>query len=485
VVEIQAGGSGETMDAILNGEAQPVLWSPASRIWLPLANDEWQQRTGSALVDESACEDLVLSPVVIMMWESVATALGYPNKQIGWADIANLSVNGWGADQAYLPRFRFGHTHPDYSNSGLQTIVAMAYAAMNKQRGLTEDDVRRASTVEFIHDVESSVAHYGSSTGFFGNAMIARGPQYLSAAVVYENIVVDSYRTNRSAEKLVAIYPREGTFLSDHPGCIIEANWVSDEQREAAQMYRDYLLATAQQQAALQYGFRPADPNIAFDSVISVDRGADPTQPQNTLAVPSAATIRAVHEVWEQQKRQVNLTLLIDISGSMQGDRIVNARNGAVEFVNQLADTDTLTLIAFDDEAFTVFQDLEVGSNRDEITRSIQQLQIDGGTALYDSIHYAVNTMTIDPQRINAVVVLTDGEDQDSRTFTSPDMLMQSINGAEGRGQDVSIFTIGYEPPSTDLERVLQRIAAQGRGDYRKGTAENISTIYRDISTFF
>jgi Ca-activated chloride channel family protein len=43
--------------------------------------------------------------------------------------------------------------------------------------------------------------------------MLARGPSYLSAAVLYENSVVESHtRSNPSGMPLVAIYPREARF---------------------------------------------------------------------------------------------------------------------------------------------------------------------------------------------------------------------------------------------------------------------------------
>src|SRR5262249_22018484 len=194
-VEAKPYGSGESMDNILSGADQPTLWSPASGIWVPLLNDGWNQKQGKDLITEQ-CKNVVLSPVVIMMWKPMAEALGWPQKDIGWADIAKLatSANGW-ADfgKPQLGRFRFGHTHPDYSNSGLQTIIAMAYAATGKQRGLSVTDVQDPATGKFLNDLESSIAHYGSSTGFFGDAMISRGAAYLSAAVVYESVVVSSY----------------------------------------------------------------------------------------------------------------------------------------------------------------------------------------------------------------------------------------------------------------------------------------------------
>ncbi len=69
-------GSTDSMNQILNGTIQPTVWSPASRILLPVANDEWGRRNnGVTLVDENA-PLLVLSPVVIAMRKPMAEALG-------------------------------------------------------------------------------------------------------------------------------------------------------------------------------------------------------------------------------------------------------------------------------------------------------------------------------------------------------------------------------------------------------------------------
>jgi len=68
-----------------------------------------------------------------------------------------------------------------------------------------------------VAGIENSVVHYGSSTGFFGRKMFANGPQYLSAAVLYESTVVESYAEQNMPFPVVAIYPKEGTFLERPP----------------------------------------------------------------------------------------------------------------------------------------------------------------------------------------------------------------------------------------------------------------------------
>lgn len=494
VVEPVPAGSVESGMDIVEGRTQPALWSPASRLTLPVVNEANLSAKGKPLVDEGECRDLVISPTVIGMWQPMAEALGYPEQAIGWADLLKLAVspNGW-ADygKPQWGRFRFGHTHPDFSNSGLQSIVAIAYAAAGKQRGLTPEDIAKPDVQQFMREIESAVAHYGRSTGFFGNAMAQRGTAYLSAAVLYENVIIennsDPVKRNRLEFPFVAIYPKEGTLLTDHPACIPDMPYMTAELREAAELYRKFLLEEAQQRRALEFGFRPADPSIPLTEPFTPQNGVDPRQPQTTLAVPSAATIRAIRELWVQQKRPVNLTLVFDVSGSMrERNRMENARNGAVAFVDQLRDADRLTLIAFDDKQTVIFDNLLVGENRERMKREILSLMPSGGTALFDSIAFAIERQQARLSRdtINALVVMTDGEDTNSTRFRDATQLMDRFGMTAESEVDISIFTVGYDLNEAGL-RPLRIIAERGRGAFYEGKLENIRDIYLEISTFF
>jgi len=97
------------------------------------------------------------------------------------------------------------------NDSGLISLFAEVYAASGKTAGLTLPDVQKPHTGDFLEGIEHSVVHYGSSTGFFGRKMFAAGPQYLSAAVLYENMVIESYSQSNLPFPVVAIYPKEGT----------------------------------------------------------------------------------------------------------------------------------------------------------------------------------------------------------------------------------------------------------------------------------
>ncbi len=292
VVQATPMGSIESVNGIISGELQPVVWSPASSIYLPVANAEWRRGHADDLVTGNP-KDLVLSPVVIAMWKPMAEALGWPSKALGWADIAALATSPEGWDAYGYPEwgsFKFGHTHPNYSNSGIVSIIAEAYSGAKKQHDLTLSDLQDESLKTFMADVEKSVIHYGTSTGFFAERMFERGPSYLSAAVMYENLIVaqENKRLNGSSSQLpvVAIYPKEGTFWSNHPFVILNAPWVTAEQKEGAEDFQNFLLDRPQQLKAIELGFRPADPSIPLTSPLDAQHGVDVNQPQTVLESP-------------------------------------------------------------------------------------------------------------------------------------------------------------------------------------------------------
>src|SRR5271157_4250485 len=382
-------GSGECIDEVLNGSRQPHLISPASGAFIKLGNAQSQTNTGRELI--ASTENLVLSPVVIAMWKPMAEAIGWGKKPIGWSEILALasSQKGW---QAYgypqWGQFKFGHTHPQYSNSGLISLFAEVYAATGKTAGLTVADVDKPRTAEFVQGIERSVVHYGSSTGFFGRKMFASGPQYLSAAVLYENMVIESYDSgDKLAFPVVAIYPKEGTFWSDHPVGVVEREWVTPAHREAAKVYIQYLLGRPQQERALTYGFRPGAVDVPLAEPIDQAHGVDPKEPKTTLEVPPVPVIDAILKLFEQKKKAANVVLVLDTSGSMNDDRkIQNAREGAKQLVNLLSPEDRLSLVPFSTHINWANTDVPISTGRDSLLHTIDSLYAEGATSLYDAI---------------------------------------------------------------------------------------------------
>lgn len=203
-------------------------------------------------------EPLVLSPVVIAGWKSLVE-----NYNIySFRDLYQL---------AKTTEFKFGHPDPRDSNGGTMAVaLEFAEAARKKPEELSIDDFKDEYVLEFVSTLESKAVYYGKSTGFFGRWAAENGPSAISFFSVYENVVLDnSLKAERKwGEPLVAIYPKDGTLLSDHPFVILNAPWVEPWQKEVAEQYLFFLLREENQHKAQQYGFRPANLDVPLNTTI-------------------------------------------------------------------------------------------------------------------------------------------------------------------------------------------------------------------------
>jgi Ca-activated chloride channel family protein len=491
LVEATPMGSIESARAIVEGQLEPTVWSPASSIYIPLANAEWRSHEHTEDLVVGTPPDLVLSPVVIALWRPMAEALGWPERQLGWADIASLATSeeGWSAyGYPEWGAFQFGHTHPNYSNSGIVSVIAEAYAGSGKQRGLTLEDLNRQDVIDFMADVESSVIHYGSSTGFFAERMFERGPSYLSAAVMYENLVVAQEGKRIAGESVqapvVAIYPSEGTFWSNHPYAILNAPWVTPEKRSAAEDFQAFLLDRPQQLKAIELGFRPADPDIPLAAPLDPEHGVDVAQPQTVLEIPSAEVIARIQELWQTEaKKPVDLMVVMDVSGSMEGAKLASARSSLLQFIDLLDDRDRLQITLFSKEIMPLTPLSPLGEKREEVRRRVSGIVAQEDTRLYGAVAQAYDELLTqgDPRHIRAMVVLSDGANTvDDVTL---EQLLQQVGRSSEAGTAPKVFTIAF---GSNADRdVLQAIAEVTGGRVYTGNPQTIREVYSEIATFF
>jgi Ca-activated chloride channel family protein len=478
-IDARSFGSGEAQAAILNGTFKAHVYSPASTAYLALLDRDRAKHLAPT------SEPLVLSPIVIAMWKPMAEALGWPGKDIGWADVVKVAKDprGWAAfGHPEWGAFKLGHTHPEFSNSGLLSILAEAFAAAKKKRGLTRADVESPATRDYLTSIEGAIVHYGKSTGLFTDQMIAHGPGYMSAAVTYENLVIESY-AHQAQFPLVAVYPVEGTFWSDHPYAILDAEWVGADERAAGQQLLAFLKSKPQQEAAQALGFRPADRTIPTGPPLDAAHGVDPQQPSTTLEVPSSEVLGALLGVWRELKKTADVIIVFDRSGSMNGNPLDEAKAGAKAFVNGLGDRDSLSILFFDNNVPLPQPPQPLQGARDKLLAQIDGVVADGGTSLYDAIAETYVMMLdrakSDPTKIHAIVVMTDGKDESS-TRTTLDRLNTILASDTA---PVKIFTIAYGEAADPA--VLDSIASAAQGTSVKGSAETIVQIYQDLSAFF
>ena len=475
-----------------NGEP-PVIWSPASSGWAGIVN----ARAGREMAPPGT--PFMLTPLVIAMPKPMAEALGWPATQLGFKDLLPLAQNpeGWGAvGHPEWGPFRLGKTNPNFSTSGLNFTIAEYYAAVGKTQGLTMEDLARPAAVDFARQIESSVVHYGDITMTFLNnwfAADARGTAltYASVVAVEEKSVIDYNKGNPDGvlspgetarvprDPLVAIYPSEGTLYSDSPFIVLDAPWVDADEKAAAALFEDFVQQPDNQRTVLQYGFRPNNPTVPLADPIVEANGVDPAQPTATLEVPAPEVLIGILDSWAELRKDARVLLVLDISGSM-GEIVTDdgktrldlAQQAAVGALDQFKASDDVGLWAFstdlggpDPNVRQLVPIGQIGTNKADIARAIEGQFPTNGTPLYEVTEQAYTTMldSYDPAKINAIVLLTDGQnddgapDDDNQQFQ--DLIARLQQGSEGSSsQPVRLFTISY---GDDADQLTLRAISQ------------------------
>ncbi|MCA9901720.1 MAG: VWA domain-containing protein, partial [Anaerolineales bacterium] len=183
--------------------------------------------------------------------------------------------------------------------------------------------------------------------------------------------------------------------------------------------------------------------------------------------------------LWQEARKDVNLVMLLDTSGSMRGSKMSTMQAAAMQFVSQMGDDDYISVIAFSTEPELIIQHVQVGENRDKIINAISDLNAVGDTTLFDAIGdgAALLTETSLPSTANAMVVLTDGQDTRSYRFNSATAMQ------EATANNATVFTIAYGGDAD--EQTLEQLAIQANGNFFIGDEASIAAIYEEMSAAF
>ena len=480
-VSMKAMNSGDAQNAIARGRLQPDVWSPAGSFWGRLLNLRADQ---PFVANENP--SIVRTPLVIAMWEPMARALGYPRKPVAFKDIVTLATDpqGWASvGKPNFGRFKYVHTNPDSSTSGAEAVTGSYYSVVGKKEGLTNADVAKAAPE--VKDLERSVVHYGDSTLFIEDQLCKGGLAYASAVAMEETTVIDFNRRRCSNTKLVSLYPQEGSFFSDSPYIVLNADWVTPADRQAAAAFQRFLAREVDADLAGRYGFRPGDSEGKPAGLVTAANGADPAQPRRELSLPEPPVLNRVLTTWRRDRKPARVMLVLDNSGSMQDeDKLVHAKQGLLAFFRQVAPQDEIGLTKFSAKVTQLVAPAPFAGNRDALTRAVNGIIPEDDTAVYDATVDAVDAIKAkaDAEHINAVVVLTDGADTTS-SVSSQQVLDRLSQEGKAESNAVRVFTIAYGSDAKASE--MQRFAEASGGKAFTASTADIEQVYRSISSFF
>lgn len=469
----------------------PVLWSPASSAWGAVLNERLSLAGGQPMTGDF--QRIMLTPLVLAMPRPMAEALGWPEAEIGWSDVLALSQDpdGWGAfGHPEWGPFRLGKTNPNFSTSGLSATVAIYYAATGKQSGLTAADLSSPEVSEFVRGVEAATVHYGDTTLTFLENMLredlAGRPLSYASAVAVEEVSVIAYNRGDPADTgaenptppnvpLVAVYPTEGTLFSDNPAFVLDAPWVDEIDRQAAQQFADFIVNPDNQAQVLEFGFRPGNPAVPLGAPISAENGLNPSEPETELEVPEPAVLASLIDSWETYRKTARVIMLLDVSGSMSDlggegfSKLDLAKQAVLATLDQFKPEDELGLWIFsteldgDRDYLEIVAPAPLSGVETQIREAVAGLVPGGGTGLYDSTAAAVTAVRdgYDPTKINAVLLLTDGMCDDNGDGCNIQPLLTLLRSNER--DPVRVFAVAYgsEADPGELREIAE--ASQAR----------------------
>jgi Ca-activated chloride channel family protein len=487
--DMSALSSGSMKNELADGmQDPPDVWLPTSSMWLRLLEHEGH---GNLFAPDSPPRSIATSTLVIAMPQPAADALEARGVRLDtWANVLTLAQKGWAAyGKPEWRDFILGRDNAESSTSGLAATVATYLAASGGD--ITLERLGSSDVVAFAHDIESSVLRYGDEAVRFMQEIYDAEQQKdpatyrpeVDALVVQEQM---AYLYNRGAPggeptklaqnvrpryPLRVLHPTDGTLALDHPFVVLGSP--SPDRRAVAENFYEFLTEGEQQARFAEAGFRMRDDPGRQTAQLEQTLGAQ-AQALKFVEIPDAELLAAMQDSWDQVRRKARVLVVVDVSGSMND--IVDDPEGpdptklqklipAVQEcgLDFLDDTDEVGLWTFSsDPAYTeVMPVSRLGDVRDELKARIQGLTATGNTALYEVTDKASEMMaqTWDPERINAIVLLSDGQN----TEPYPGGAQALLDELDSPEQEISvrIFTVPYghaENADVDTLAAIARI---------------------------
>jgi ABC-type molybdate transport system substrate-binding protein len=314
-IDLEKMGSWEINAAVLDGTRQPDIISPASTLQIAALQDTSSVKFGHPLVNPAnteTCRSVVKTPLVLVAWKERADVLwGQQPGASLWKDVHDALVNPQGWASLNHPEWgyvKFGHTDPLKSNSGFMTILLMTYGYYNKTAKLSASDILSNSDYqEWFLETESSIGQFEYSTGPLMEKMIAYGPSTFDFVSVYEATAMEQAANAAGRYGELRIYYPSNIVWSDHPFCVLNADWVTPQKTKAATMFIDFLTSKdAQQLALMKYGFRPVDASIKLEQAGSpFDRYAangflSDLSSLHEVEIPAGNVLNTLRDFWSR-----------------------------------------------------------------------------------------------------------------------------------------------------------------------------------------
>jgi Ca-activated chloride channel homolog len=466
-IKLNYSGTLEAVERLSSGEPTDAAWLASNRYALlnPGVKDKVLQS-----------ERTMITPVVLGVKRSKALELGWISKdgalntKVTWKDIAQAAEKG---------RFSFGMTSPSASNTGFSGLMGLAAALAGKGDALEVADINATQLTSFF----KAQALTAGSSGWLADAYVKEQGR-IDGMINYGSVIHALNAGGTLTEPLAIIYPQDGILSADYPLMLTNAAKRADYDKLMA-----YVRSAAFQQPMSAQTFRkPVSPDVPFDPKL---------YPANLIELPFPAKLAVVDAVLDafdnQIRRPADSTFVLDISGSMGGDRMAQMKTalqgltGLDETLSgrftRLRERERVSMMPFDDkvrpETTFLFEKASRNDVEGQLRSYIDRLQAVGGTAIYSAAQSAYiqakTRRATDPNRYYSVVLLTDGQNNQGMGLNDFETW---YNGLPAADKGIRIFAIQFGEAKAEELEVLARLSG---GRVFNATKTPLKQVFKEI----
>jgi Ca-activated chloride channel family protein len=158
--------------------------------------------------------------------------------------------------------------------------------------------------------------------------------------------------------------------------------------------------------------------------------------------------------------RPVAMAVVLDISGSMSGEKIEQAKTSVLQLVERMRDTDQIALVTYSDSARIVQPLAPVALVRSALRMTIPTIQIEGGTNIPAGLSTGAAALaSAGVGLVRRIVLVSDGQDTSGRPLEG---VRAEVRMRADQGVTVSTLGIGMDYS----EPYMTALADSGRGNY-------------------
>lgn len=451
---------------------RPDVWAPESSAWLLVAAGRPE---AAGMLPTATSPSLASSPVVLAMQRPMAQALGWPDRPVGWSDLAGAFAGGQGWVKFGHPEWgtpRLGMVDPTRSTPGL--FSALTFLDPDNDGSMNNEELLGGLSLAQLATVAADDTAAMLRPFVDAGAQRSAPTTLASAFPILERDLAD-YLGSKPNVDLAPVYPKEGTTFADYPYAVLKAPWVDQPRQRAAADFLTYLRSGAGPRAFSAAGYRDADRALPDTPMYPASRGFQRTI-QVPVRTPTASGLGQLLGMWNVLQRSNNMLLALDTSGSMKEpvpgtdlSRLQLVQRAAIQGVSLLNNQTSIGLWEFSSRLTpsSDFRELvplgRAGEAIGEVNRrqamagAIQGLQPNKDTGLYDTVLAGYQRMLAawQPNSQNVFVVMTDGKNEDDDGIGLQQLLDQLRQVARAdRPLPIIALAVGPEADAAALQQI-------------------------------